>query len=507
MRTNFFCVLFILLSGAALAQSPDKKNGNGKLAKPDMSVLDDSKTAPAKPAKATDTMNIIPPSSYGRLSIGANYGITLYTGDIPIDAMYPGYGGYLKYSFTHVFGLRLQYLQGQYSGAPTKSNNNFPDGAFKSSINNINLQAVFNLGSIDFRQSFPKNNFYFAAGLSRQNFKGSREKADTITNVTLSNNEVIFTIPLTIGYKRKVTKNFDVGAEFTYYMGTNDFLDLTSAGGLPDGNGYFVANVAYNFTSQKRKQHMDWANPVDKIYREIIEAKESTDAMKVDSDQDGVPDFLDKEPNTKKGYKVDSNGVTLDSDGDGIPDNEDTDPFGFTKSLGVYFPSGINGNIGGGVGGVIDSSERIYRLNDSVPQTEFVTISRSGYGLPTIIFPPNHFTVHVEQYALLQQIARILMVDTSASLVIIGHADNNRPNYTQLTLAEKRALEVKRKLYKVYEIDEKRMLVYSSRDPYVQKFQMGTEGLDRKVEFRIIRPVQKRQPRVDMEDMRSTNEK
>jgi hypothetical protein len=54
----------------------------------------------------------------------------------------------------------------------------------------------------------------------------------------------------------------------------------------------------------------------------------------------------------------------------------------------------------------------------------------------------------------------------------------------------------------VYEIEEDRMLVFSSKDPYVQKYQMSTEGLDRKVEFRIIRPVVKRQPRVDQEDLR-----
>jgi OOP family OmpA-OmpF porin len=228
-------------------------------------------------------------------------------------------------------------------------------------------------------------------------------------------------------------------------------------------------------------------------------AKDEAEAMKVDTDQDGIPDYLDKEKETKPGFKVDAKGVTLDSDDDGIPDSIDPDPYGFNKSVGLYFPSGIAGS---GANGYNDSSEVIYRLNDSIPQTDFVTISKSGYGLPTIIFPPNHFTVHVEQYNLLQQIARILLVDTSASLVIIGHADNNKPNLTQLTLAERRALEVKRKLFKVYEIDKDRMLVFSSKDPYVQKYKMSTEGLDRKVEFRIIRPVQKPRPRVGDEDLR-----
>jgi hypothetical protein len=58
---------------------------------------------------------------------------------------------------------------------------------------------------------------------------------------------------------------------------------------------------------------------------------------------------------------------------------------------------------------------------------------------------------------------------------------------------------VKRRLYKVYEIEEHRRLVFSYKDPYVEKYRLSTEGLDRKVEFRIIRPVQKRQPRIDKE--------
>lgn len=502
MRTNFFIGLFILMASFSVAQNApkkEKKASEGKLAAPDMSVLDDSKKKPnANAPKPSDTMNIIPPTNYNRLSFGANYGIAFYAGDVPADAIYPGFGGYVKYSFNHMMGVRLQYAQGKFSGGPTEKKP-IDNAYFKTSVNNINLQLIFNLGTVDYRKSFPRNNFYLGAGISRQTVKGSRNFADTPSMTIATINQTGLAFPLTVGFKRKVTKCIDVGFELTYLYTSTDYLDLTDINGtLNDGNGYFMANIVYNLKTKNKQGHIDWSNPIDKIYRDLKDAKDAADAMKVDTDGDGIPDYMDKEGNTKPGYKVDSKGVTLDSDEDGIPDSIDPDPYGFGKQVGVYFPSGAGS---GGGGGAIDSNELIYRINDSVPQTEFVTISRSGYGLPTIVFPPNHFTVHVEQYALLQQIARILMVDTSASLVIIGHADNNKPNATQLTLAEKRALEVKRKLYKVYEIDENRMLVFSSKDPYVQKFQMTTEGLDRKVEFRIIRPVQKRQPRVDKEEL------
>ncbi|WP_218043299.1 OmpA family protein [Oryzomonas sagensis] len=46
----------------------------------------------------------------------------------------------------------------------------------------------------------------------------------------------------------------------------------------------------------------------------------------VDSDKDGVPDYLDKCPETPKGVKVDRDGCPMDSDGDGVPDYLDKCP-------------------------------------------------------------------------------------------------------------------------------------------------------------------------------------
>jgi hypothetical protein len=80
-----------------------------------------------------------------------------------------------------------------------------------------------------------------------------------------------------------------------------------------------------------------------------------------------------------------------------------------------------------------------------------------------------------------------MQADTGVSLVIIGHADNNKPDMTQITIAEKRALAVKRQLMKIYEIEDRRLLVFSIRDPFVKKYKLKTEGLDRKAEFRLIR--------------------
>ncbi|CAM6004734.1 unnamed protein product, partial [Sphagnum balticum] len=72
-----------------------------------------------------------------------------------------------------------------------------------------------------------------------------------------------------------------------------------------------------------------WLNPMDFSYKKLTDMnpdKIAKDIMK-DSDDDGVPDKLDREPNTKKGCPVDAHGVILDSDKDGIPDCDDKEPF------------------------------------------------------------------------------------------------------------------------------------------------------------------------------------
>ncbi|HSL88627.1 MAG TPA: thrombospondin type 3 repeat-containing protein, partial [Ignavibacteriaceae bacterium] len=47
----------------------------------------------------------------------------------------------------------------------------------------------------------------------------------------------------------------------------------------------------------------------------------------IDSDGDGVPDYLDECPDTPEGYIVDERGCIIDSDRDGIPDDRDRCPF------------------------------------------------------------------------------------------------------------------------------------------------------------------------------------
>ncbi len=92
---------------------------------------------------------------------------------------------------------------------------------------------------------------------------------------------------------------------------------------------WWTGTIGLNFYLGKAEQHADWYIASDK-YATKAELEESITGIKdmlKDSDGDGVADYLDKEPNTPTGSRVNSQGVTQDSDQDGTPDHLDKCPF------------------------------------------------------------------------------------------------------------------------------------------------------------------------------------
>jgi OOP family OmpA-OmpF porin len=92
---------------------------------------------------------------------------------------------------------------------------------------------------------------------------------------------------------------------------------------------WWTGTIGLNFYLGKAEQHADWFIAADK-YATKVELEESITGIKdmlKDSDGDGVADYLDKEPNTPTGSRVNSQGVTQDSDQDGTPDHLDKCPF------------------------------------------------------------------------------------------------------------------------------------------------------------------------------------
>ena len=139
-----------------------------------------------------------------------------------------------------------------------------------------------------------------------------------------------------VGLDFHVSKWVTLGIDERYIYNNNSDIDGVAwqddghPGFSPHYDHYFSTMIHVDFQLGKhRVEPLYWLNPMDYQYKRISEM--NPDKIKKDlaqdTDEDGVPDYLDKEPKTKKGCPVDVKGVILDSDKDGIPDCDDKEPF------------------------------------------------------------------------------------------------------------------------------------------------------------------------------------
>jgi OOP family OmpA-OmpF porin len=113
---------------------------------------------------------------------------------------------------------------------------------------------------------------------------------------------------LGIGARYPLTDNLSVFSEF---RGLRDFKNN-------DNHINVLFGVAYRFGKSVEAEKTK-IQPVEKTF---VKPK----SRPKDDDKDGIPNKIDKCPNTPKGVKVDKNGCPIDSDKDGVPNYLDKCP-------------------------------------------------------------------------------------------------------------------------------------------------------------------------------------
>ena len=99
----------------------------------------------------------------------------------------------------------------------------------------------------------------------------------------------------------------------------------------------------------------------------------------LDTDKDGVNDYLDKQPDTPRGYPVDRLGVALDSDGDSVPNGRDRELR--TPAGAIVDPNGVSRDSDGD--GVPDGIDREPATPKGSPVDQFgVALDSDGDGVP-----------------------------------------------------------------------------------------------------------------------------
>ena len=283
------------------------------------------------------TLGVNAQTDYNKWSLEVNGGFNKPTAPLTAGYLSPSLNlGHadlgVRYMFNEKFGAKLDYGFGSFS----ESEGNSP--SFSTNYWRLNLQGVANLGRIMNWETFSRRvNLlgHFGDGLGQVN---PQENANANFNDNVYNFIVGFTGQVKLS--ERVALNADIstimnGRQTTSFDGASNINPGTMANPSTN-NGYYGPNAVWwtgtlglSFYLGSKDTHADWYIAADKyatkeeLASQIGEIKD----MLKDSDGDGVPDYLDKEPNTPAGARVDSHGRTLDSDGDGIPDHLDKCPF------------------------------------------------------------------------------------------------------------------------------------------------------------------------------------
>jgi OOP family OmpA-OmpF porin len=177
-----------------------------------------------------------------------------------------------------------------------------------------------------------------------------------------------------------------------------------------------------------------------------------------DSDGDGVWDSLDKCPDTPKGVKVDKDGCPLviegDRDGDGVPDSLDKCP---------DTPKGVSVDKNGCP---LDSDgDGVPDYLDKCPDTpKGVTVDKDGCPLPkkvsislSIEFDSGKATIKPQYDEEIKKVADFMTTYPETTAVIEGHTDNVGKEASNVRLSTRRAESVKAYLVEKFGIASARL--------------------------------------------------
>lgn len=307
---------------------------------------------------------------------------------------------------------------------------------------------------------------------------------------------------VSMGVKYKLGKRIDLGYEQTYRFIANDNLDGVSrtiqGAKTASLDNYITTNLSLNVALGKNPdaQPLWWSNPLVQSYETLRDTRGTLKSLG-DSDEDGVADIFDKDPNTPDGSIVDGAGRPLDADGDGVPDNVDKERFSTSGSEvdgdGVARDSDHDGvadikddEKNSAAGAYVDAKGRTIKMPTVPTCTECTKdlearikaleeaakkpqppVIYNGGNSNTVVTPACSFgsvyfdagSTKVKQsyYAEMQQIANYLANNPSSNVVVVGHPEGK--GAANVEVARKRAQAVVNFLTGNMSVDKSRLSV------------------------------------------------
>lgn len=259
---------------------------------------------------------------YNKWSIDLNAGITKPTSPMAagyfVDSFSPIHAdGGVRYMFNNKFGIKADF-------GYDYMKNGEDSNEFRTTYYRTSLQGVANLGRIMNFEDWTKVlnlQAHMGAGYSWMTpgkdgvFADGAYDKDQMAHVVLG-----LTGQVKLG--RRVALNADFTMVNNVRQDRNFDGSVASSDRGFDGTLY-NATLGLSFYLGGHEQHADWFVTEDMIEGRVASLENRVTDIEnkmLDSDGDGVADYLDLEPNTPAGNMVDVKGRSIDKNKNGIPD-------------------------------------------------------------------------------------------------------------------------------------------------------------------------------------------
>jgi outer membrane protein OmpA-like peptidoglycan-associated protein len=415
--------------------------------------------------------------------LGGSIGATTAITDVKQYDLYPvqkyrneigfGGGGYIGYTINSAFSVEGQIYGIGINGVKRQDYEWFTGGILEPSLNlKVNFTNLFFTGT----KSQTKLSLHGYAGAGIAMFRSrlfrlgegdiELDPINRVEGYDLNQEKLDRTQEISIPF------GFQIGYELAPQVGlvldqrvgfvNTDKLDATLTGNEA-GEFYTYTAIGLNFKLSDKK----WVRPESEMLDKLAQVDSILEGFK-DTDQDGVMDTYDKDNQTPAGAKttgdgmamdtdgdgvadyvdqerlsvcteVDENGVALDSDGDNVPDCKDTEPN--TEE-----------------GAQVDITGKTISAVAGLPAT---TESGADVGLPSIYFSTGSTKLGYSNYPALTEVAKFLKANKDAKLTVVGHTDATGPKEFNQKLGKRRAQAAIDHLVKIYGIDAGRLTAVS----------------------------------------------
>lgn len=328
---------------------------------------------------------------------------------------------------------------------------------FKSRLYRISLQGVANAGNIFGFREWTNTLGLLVHGGMGYSVLSLQEPVDLDDNDQMLN--FIAGITPQIKLADRVALNADLS--IVGHVRQDRTFDGTQRQIAADFDGFYVnATLGLSIYLGGNDVHADWysreknmASDLDSITSRL--GKLERDLQ--DDDRDGVPNYLDREPNTVSGVTVDTKGVAVDKNQNGIPDElESALESRFTQMEATSTSSG----------------------NDIVEK-----LISDGY--VNVYFQFNSTQPEVYSYEAINYLIKYMKENDGAEAELIGFADEiGNPTYNQ-NLSQRRAEKVLEILVASGVEAERLTVTGSGEDTSVDSNSSAARQLVRRVTFKL----------------------